>query len=231
MPTAAQQTASEVALAARILARDRLVEAFGHVSARCEGGFLITSTSPLGEATGETIHMLDPSARPEPDAVGVPLEAPMHAAVYAARQDVGAICRTHSPAAVSFATRATTPPLLHGLGGLAGEVGLCERTDLVTDAEAASEVAGALGGADCLLLRANGSLATAPDISRAVVRAHYLEERCRVGAEAGPEAIEMTAAELALRSRHHEAEAERAWAWLCRRYGDGAGRDFEEDGS
>lgn len=141
----------------------------------------------------------------------------MHAAVYAARPDIGAICRTHSPAAVRAGTFGLVPPLTHGLGGLAGEVGYCGRIDLVTDRAAGKEIAAALATDDCLLIRANGAVATGPDLAGAVVRAYYLEERCRVSAGAPPEAA-IPADELELRARWFEQESARAWAWIRWRY-------------
>lgn len=213
---------AEVAEAARIIAGAGLAEAFGHVSARSGEGFLITATTPMGAASTEGIHRLDGEGRPaggdaDERPADLPLEAPMHAAVYAARPDVNAICRTHSPAAVRAGARAQVPPLLHGLGGLAGEVALSARFDLVTDAGAGREVAADLAGADCLLIRGNGSIATGSSLPQAVVRARYLEERCLVGEGLISES-DSDREELGARSRWFEKESERAWAWLRWRY-------------
>jgi ribulose-5-phosphate 4-epimerase/fuculose-1-phosphate aldolase len=213
---------AEVAEAARIIAGAGLAEAFGHVSARSGDGFLITSTSPMGAATAESIHLLDRDGEPVGTAAGerpadLPLEAPMHAAVYAARPEVNAICRTHSPAAVRAGAQGQMPPLLHGLGGLAGEVRLSARFDLVTDAEAGREVAADLAGADCLLIRGNGSIATGSSLPQAVVRARYLEERCVVGEGPGPGGGPDDGG-LEARSRWFEKESDRAWAWMRWRY-------------
>jgi ribulose-5-phosphate 4-epimerase/fuculose-1-phosphate aldolase len=212
---------AEVAEAARIISTAGLVEAFGHVSARTPGGFMITTTLPLGAAGEADVHELGADGAPAAGAgesvAGLPLEAPMHAAIYAARPDVSAICRTHSPAAVRAGARGSVPPLLHGLGGLAGEIALCDRTDLVTDLEAARAVADALGGADCLLIRANGSVATGATLAGAVVRARYLEERCVVGEGADPDSG-LDPVELSSRSKWFEKESARAWAWMRWRY-------------
>jgi ribulose-5-phosphate 4-epimerase/fuculose-1-phosphate aldolase len=209
----------EVAFAARLLSAAGLVEAFGHVSVRSPGGFLITATDPLGDASPDRVlsTAADGGAAA---AEGVPLEAPLHAAIYAARPDVEAICRTHSPAMVAFGARAEVPPLLHGLGGLAGDVRLCGATDLVTSPEAGEEAAAALDVADCLVLRGNGGLAAAPDLGGACVRAYFLEERCRVALAAGPAAAELSDADTAARSRWFAPEAARAWRWLQWRFGD-----------
>jgi len=217
-----ETTAGEIAEAARIITGAGLVEAFGHVSARTPpglgAGFMITATRPLGAAGPQDVHGVDADGNAVEGAGDVPLEAPMHAAVYAARDDVNAICRTHSPAAVRAGARGEVPPLVHGLGGLTGEVGICGRTDLVTDAEAGAEIADELGSADCLLIRGNGSIATGRSLAEAVVRARYLEERCLVGE--GLKARDgWRAVELDPRSRWFEKETTRAWAWLRWRYG------------
>jgi HCOMODA/2-hydroxy-3-carboxy-muconic semialdehyde decarboxylase len=216
---------AEVAEAARIISGAGLVEAFGHVSARRDDGFMITTTRPLGAAGAIDVRLLDQDGRPSPDHDGraagdsseVPLEAPMHAAIYAARSDVNAICRTHSPAAVRAGAHGLVPPMLHGLGGLAGEVGFCSRTDLVTDLDAGREVAADLAGADCLLIRANGSVATGGSLPEAVVRARYLEERCLVG-EGSDAGSGLDEPELSARSRWFSNETARAWAWMRWRY-------------
>lgn len=218
MSDAFRTTAAEVAEAARIISGAGLVEGFGHVSARHGEGFLITATRPLGAAGEGDVHEVDGDGWPPEGASDVPLETPMHAAVYRAREDVNAICRTHSPAAVRAGARGQVPPLTHGLGGLAGELALSRRTDLVTDRAAGAEIAEDLGGADALLIRGNGSIATGRSLAEAVVRARYLEERCLVSQGEDPE-HGWQAELLEPRSRWFEKETTRAWAWLRWRYG------------
>jgi len=216
--SAVSTSAAAVAEAARIIAGAGLVEAFGHVSARTDDGFMITATRPMGAAGESDIHRVGPDGQAEEGTLDLPLEAPMHAAVYKAREDVNAICRTHSPAAVRAGARGEMPPLAHGLGGLAGEVTASGRTDLVTDAAAGREIAEDLGSADCLLIRGNGSIATGRSLGEAVVKARYLEERCLVGEGMEPEDGWKTDL-LEPRSRWFEKETTRAWAWLRWRYG------------
>ena len=208
---------AEVAEAARIISGAGLVEAFGHVSARAGDGFMITPTSPLGDVGEDDVLCVGPDGSTGSMSDCTPLEVPMHAAIYAARPDVGAICRTHSPAAVRAGVLGEVPPLLHGLGGLAGEIALCDRFNLVTDREAGEEIAAALGSADCLLIKGNGSVCTGESLADAVVRARYLEERCAVGevpaAGGGPGDVE-----IAARARWYERERVRAWAWMRWRY-------------
>ncbi|MFN8160813.1 MAG: class II aldolase/adducin family protein [Solirubrobacterales bacterium] len=215
----ASAVAGQVASVARILSRAGLVEAFGHVSARCEEGFAITSTAPLGEARSAEVAICDVAGEARGEAGGLPLETPLHAAVYSVRAEVGAICRTHSRAAVLLGARGQAPPVLHGLGGLAGDVRTYDCAELITDRALAERCAGALGPADCLLIRANGAIAVGADLPEALVRAYYLEERCAVALDS-PGVSGVSEAELASRSRWFAAERERAHRWLRRRYGD-----------
>jgi ribulose-5-phosphate 4-epimerase/fuculose-1-phosphate aldolase len=203
---------AEVARTARVLAAAGLVEGFGHVSARLSASELaITSTRPLRDCSPADVHVLPLDA---PVGEAVPLEAPMHAAVYAARDDVMAICRFHGRAAATWATRPQLPPRLHGLGLMAGELTSYAGSDLVADAAAGAAVAQALGDADCILLRANGAFATGATLPQAAVRAFFLEERCRVASDAGDAGVELSDAEIEVRRRWTEAETARAWAWL-----------------
>jgi ribulose-5-phosphate 4-epimerase/fuculose-1-phosphate aldolase len=214
-------SAQAVAGIARLLARADLVEAFGHVSARSADGFLLTPTVPaLMEVGAADVLELDAEGSVRSGDPGAcPLEAPLHAAVYAARPDVGAICRTHSRHAAAWAARGVAPPLVHGLGLLCGEIAVHDDSDLVADETAGRSAAVALGASDCLLLRANGALATAPVIGVAAVRAHYLEERARI-ADLAPGAAVLAGDRRAARERHTAAETLRAWRWLAGRHGD-----------
>lgn len=209
----------QVASVARLIARAGLVQAFGHVSARTDGGgFALSSTAPLFAQQAADVLHLDAAGTVVAGAPGTcPLEAPMHAAVYAARPDVGAIVRTHSPHAAAWAARGTVPPLVHGLGGLAGRVTASASSDLVAGPAAGAAVARALGAGDCVLLRANGALCAGPDLPEAVVRAFYLEERAAVF-DLAPDAPELEGDELRIRSQHFGAERARAWRWIHARY-------------
>ena len=212
-----------VAAVACLLSEAGLVEAFGHVSARDGEDMVITSTAPLGATTAiDTLRIpLAEAALGKPDwAPGAPLEVPMHASIYLARPELNGICRTHSPASVVIGARNQLPALLHGLAGQAGEISLTDGTDLVTSEAAGVRFAGALGDTDCLLIRANGGLATGTSLARATVRAWYLEERCRVALQAGSDGVPFTASELEARSKWFENETVRAWNWLRWRYGD-----------
>ncbi|MDP9209915.1 MAG: class II aldolase/adducin family protein, partial [Actinomycetota bacterium] len=174
--------AAEVALVARVLARLGFVHAFGHVSARAPAGerVLLTPTyPPLGALAAADVLELDQDGRVLGGAAGHrPLEAPLHLAVYAARPDVGAICRVHAPAVAVSAAVGEVPPLLHGFGGMVEPVAVWDDPDLVAGGPVGGRVAGVLGDAPAMLLAGNGGLTVGADLDQALARAWCLEDRC-----------------------------------------------------
>jgi HCOMODA/2-hydroxy-3-carboxy-muconic semialdehyde decarboxylase len=215
------ELAEQVAEAARLIARAGLVDAFGQVSVRQPGGgFLLTPDVPLMGVQAADVIELDTAARVTGGKkASFPIEAPLHAAIYADCHDVGAICRTHSREAVVWASRGEVPPLVHGLGGLSGVVAFHHEPQLISSMEAGRAAAIDLGASDCLLLHANGAVCTAAELPQAVVRAWFLEERSRV-AEHSTRARALTDSEAVLRARHHAAEQQHAWEWLNARFGE-----------
>ena len=212
-----------VAAAARMLAAAGLVEAFGHASARTEGGFLITGTGPMFEAGPDDVILVEQGAPTAGPVEMLPLETPMHQAVYEARPDVRAICRGHPPYAVVWGVGTEPLPLLHGLGGMAGRtVRVYPDIGLVKSAEEGRAVAAVLGRDSAVLLRANGCLAVGEDLAEAAARLWYLEERARVAVQARGGAIGARGAppqDWAARLGDSSAEMVRARRWLTSAHG------------
>ena len=196
---------------ARMMSDAGLAEAFGHVSIRWGGGFLITSTLPFSEARpSDVVHVPDP-ANPPSGGGDTRLETPMHAAVYAARADIGAICRGHPPAVVQWGVGTEAIPLLHGLGALAGaHVRVHDDVHLISSLEQGTEVAQTLGDDSAVVLRANGCFAVGATPLEALTRLYFLEERTRI-------ALNTTARDTAdwqRRMGDTAAELTRAMAWV-----------------
>ena len=218
--TMSTELKAAVALTARMLAAAGLVEAFGHVSARLHGGgFLITPTSPLLDAVADTVITVDDAGTVIDDpAKAAPLETPLHAAIYRARPDVGAVCRGHGPAMVAWGVEVEDLPLRHGLGAIAGvRIPVHPDFDLIASAESGERAAATLGLHHGALLRANGGFAVGADLLEAATRLWFLEERARVVLAAGPSAG--ADIEWGHRLAHTEAELRRAKAWFAARFG------------
>ena len=214
---------ADVASTARMLAAAGLVEAFGHVSARIPSGFLVTSTRPMLDATVDDVIVVesgDPVAGPVDE---LPLETPMHAAIYDARPDVGAICRGHPPSVVVWGIVTERLPLLHGLGGMAGPVvRVHPQIELVKSPQSAAGVTATLGDGFSVLLQANGCLSVGSDLLEAATRLWFLEERARVVVQARSAGIGMMGKrERIWKRRLEDSEAEliRAKQWMLRTYG------------
>jgi HCOMODA/2-hydroxy-3-carboxy-muconic semialdehyde decarboxylase len=189
------------------------------VSARAPAGrILLTPTnSPLGTLAPDELLELDGGGELGSGVpASCPLEAPMHIAIYARRGDVGGICRIHPPAAAAWACTGTSPPLLHGFGGIVEPVAVWDDPDLITSVAAAGKVAAALGEAPALLLRGNGALTVGATLDEALARAWCLEDRCRTALALGDLARPLTPDELERRRRWYDTETARLASWLHR---------------
>jgi len=204
---------------AQMMARAGLAEAFGHVSMRWNDGFAITSTLPFTAADPADVVIVSDPIDPPSGGDGAPLETPMHAAIYLARSDVGAICRGHPPAVVAWGVGTGDLPLLHGLGALAGErVSVHGDVDLVSTLDQGTAVAAALGSGHALILRTNGCFAVGATVLESITRLYFLQERARVAMEASSR---KGVADWGGRLRHTTAEMPRAMAWMEATFGSG----------
>lgn len=209
----------DVVAAAKILHRRKLVEAFGHVSCRLPGGvFAITPTKPFPLLTSRDILVVNGKGEViEGNRELRPLEFPMHAAIYEARKDVSAICRTHSECACILGTLGREINPAHGFGLFIGDrVPVHQDIQLMTDHERASLLVEKLQNAEAMLIRGNGTLALGPNIATACVRAVYLEECARFIVRAGSlgEPLRLTQEEMVERKQWIGVEMERSWRYL-----------------
>ena len=182
-------TATDLALAGRALARRGLVDAFGHVSASTDdGAWAITPPAPLAGTTPGSVQILDLTA---PDlAPGVPREAWIHREIAAARHDVGAICRAQPPTATALASAGVPIRPLHGQGAFLGpQVAVHEDPRLVRDRAAAARLAATLGAGSAVVMRGNGAVTVGADLGEAVARMWVLERSALMNATAAASGI------------------------------------------
>ncbi|WUI00937.1 class II aldolase/adducin family protein [Spirillospora sp. NBC_00431] len=211
----------EVARVARAVVRAGLAGAFGHVSARRDdGGFVITSTRPLGAASaGDLIEVSVDGDVAGERTTDVPLELALHRAIYDARPDVGGICRGHPMSVVRWGAGLTPVPLRHGLGLIAGHVvPVYADVTLVEDAPAAAAAAAALGSHQSMILRGNGGLAVGASALDAATRLYFLEERALLALDPPP-AARVGEAAWAARSAATDRELRRAARWFAAAHG------------
>jgi len=210
--------------ACRILSQQRLVEGFGHVSARLPGsaGFLITPRIALAEVEEPDLITMNLRGEVMEGRQPAPFEAWLHTAIMKSKPRVNAIARIHARLANIFSVTDRKLEPVHNHGSFfAGGVPLFQRPDLISSEALGDEVARALGDKPAILLRGNGQVTVGRTIPEAVMMAIYLEEAAEIlyGALQIGKPIALTADE----SRQRQLEAlppvdmERAWSFFKNR--------------
>ncbi|MGH7044658.1 MAG: class II aldolase/adducin family protein [Acetobacteraceae bacterium] len=193
-------TRASVAAAYRELGRLGFVPgSAGNVSARTARGMLIT---PSGWAA-EAVTAASIVAVTEAGAVrgrGVPSsEFPMHAAIYRAHRDAGAIVHTHAEACTALACLNQGLPAFHYMVvAFGGDDVRCAPYVTFGTPELAAAAATALHGRRACLLANHGMVVHAPTVAQALTDAIVLESLARqylLARAAGTPRL-LTAAEL-----------------------------------
>lgn len=121
--SASRGLVEDLVAGSRILAGLELLDAFGHISARCDvnpGHFIISRSLAPALVTAADIMELGPDSEPLPgeNRKGF-LERYIHGEIYRTRPDVKAIVHSHSPSVIPFGvTRARLRPIYHMAGFL-----------------------------------------------------------------------------------------------------------------
>ncbi|MGH7794021.1 MAG: class II aldolase/adducin family protein [Candidatus Binatia bacterium] len=173
----------DVISACQILSRKKLVEGFGHVSARLPNTELFLMTPRIGLALVQESDLLTMNFQGEiiEGRHPAPSEAWLHTAVMRAKPRVHAITRIHARVANIFSVTDRKLEPVHNHGSFfAGGVPVFDTPDLITTAALGDSVARALGDKPAILLRGNGQVTVGKTIPEAVMMAIYLEEAAEV---------------------------------------------------
>ena len=169
----------DVALANRIIERMGLSNAFGHASARIPGTnqFVLPTRRSPGLADENRLLTLDTDGN-RLAGEGTPnSEFWIHARVYAARPDVGAVVHAHPPACVCLTQIGQPHRVVYNQGGIfAAGVPEYDRIGLIRSRELGDLLAHRLGQGIAVMMRGHGITTAMADIRTATVAAIYLEE-------------------------------------------------------
>ena len=230
--------ARELVVANRILSREDVVDAYGHVSVRhpdYPSRFLI-ATSIAPELVEETdIVELDLDCAPVKDD-GRPLyhERFIHGAIYQARPDVHAVVHAHSEDVLPFAiSSAPLRPVIHSGSFMGAKVPVWDIAEnfgtgtnmLVTNIEQGRDLAKALGGNTVALMRGHGFAAAARSLIEAVRISVYTPRNARALTKAlmlGGEIKALHDGEIAARNtgyKPYSLETRRAWRYWAHKAG------------
>jgi ribulose-5-phosphate 4-epimerase/fuculose-1-phosphate aldolase len=229
----------EVAEAANVLARLRLVTAYGHISARAGESMLITPAADLAGVTAASVIEVPLATGARPTGAlpaGAPAEAWAHLALYRARPDAAAIARAQPAAAFAVAAVVTMMVPLHGQAAWLGEsVPVHDDAALLRSPDQAERAARCLPDGEALLLRGNGALTLGAAPGLAVARMWLLAAACDVylaalAASGANPVTPLSAGEIASWRAVGGELLPRLWQHLRGRPGSGGPRPGEEQG-
>jgi ribulose-5-phosphate 4-epimerase/fuculose-1-phosphate aldolase len=227
----------ELVTANRILARENIVDSFGHVSARHPDNpqryLLSRSRAPDCIEKDDIMEFTL-----EGDAVDARGRAPylerfIHGALFEARPDIMCVVHNHSESVIPFGvTACKLKPIFHMGASIGHEVAVWDSHDhfgdtslLVENMEMGRDLAKLMGNRATALMRGHGATVVGRNIRHAVYISVYLEVNARLQKQAMDmgEAKFLTAGEVdKVATRTSSYGINRAWENWCRR----AGRPF-----
>jgi ribulose-5-phosphate 4-epimerase/fuculose-1-phosphate aldolase len=232
------ETLDELVTANRILAREGVVDSFGHVSIRHpdrpDRYLLSRARAPECIETADLMEFALDSAPIDPAGRKPYAERFIHGAVYEARPEVRAVVHHHSPSVIPFSvTSAELSPLMHMCAGIGTHVPTWDsRTKfgdtnlLVTGGAMATDLAAALGPRPVILMRGHGCVVAGLSLREVVFNSIYLQlnAELQMRATALGDITFLSEGEVAaiLRTRS-SFTFERAWEFWCHR----AGRPYD----
>lgn len=217
----------------RILAREGVLDAFGHVSVRHPTDpshfFLARSLAPEF-VTDADILEFDQSSQPvSPCEVPLYSERVVHGAIYKLRPDVNAICHHHAPAVLPFCLAGLTLRVVTQLGATIGKQVPCwdQRTEfgatnhLVTRLEEAQSLARCLDQHVIVLMKRHGATVVGTNLRELVFRSIYSvrDAELQLRALSYGSVDSFTDEEIDLAGRFPEATLARAWNYWNARLG------------
>lgn len=223
---------NDLVLANRILAREGVLDAFGHVSVRhpqIPDRFLLSCSRSAAQVSAGDIMVFDREGQAIDDDRPVFLERFIHAGIYEARPDVAAVVHNHSPELIPYGVTDTPlRPIVH-VGGCIGEAvrtwdirdRFGDTSMLVTGMDHARHLAHGLGDDPAVLMRGHGAVVTGATLRDCVLRSIYLQLNARLDLQSRQlgEVKSLTPGEIALGAPTllDDNPAARAWAYFAAR--------------
>jgi L-ribulose-5-phosphate 4-epimerase len=173
----------DVISACRVLSEQKLVEGFGHVSARLpdSDSFLLTPRISLGLVTEADLLTLDLGGKVVEGRHPAPFEAWLHTAIMKSNPGINAVTRIHARVANMFSVTGRKLEPVHNHGSFFSDgVPVFKKPDLISSAALGAEMVETLGEHPAILLRGNGQITVGRTIAEAVMMAIYLEEAAAI---------------------------------------------------
>src|SRR4051795_9508687 len=183
----------DLVIANRILAREEVVDAYGHVSIRNPDNpkhfFLSRSVSPELVERDDIVELGLDGQPVRDEKRSLYLERFIHAAIYEARPDVNSVVHAHAEDILPFGIAAATPlrPVIHAGSFIGANVPVWDIADkfggdtnvLVTNMDQGRDLAKCLGGGGVALMRGHGFASAARSMIEVVRMSVYLPRNAR----------------------------------------------------
>ena len=219
----------------RILAREDVVDAFGHVSIRDPENpkryIMARSRSPELVEFGDLIRFEQDGRSLDPQNRTPYGERMIHGAIYEMRSDVNAVVHNHAYSLLPFGiTGRKLQPVVHVASVIGAEIPLWDivtkfnETDmLVRTMEQGRDLATTLGRNTSVLMRGHGAAVAAATLKQAVIAAIYLKVNAEVQLQAmalgTPRGLSAKEVELSTATQFSPLALDRAWEYFCARAG------------
>src|SRR5438034_3372497 len=216
----------DLVIANRILAKEEVVDAYGHVSVRHPDDpkrFLIARSLAPDLVGPEDIVELDLDGQPlRDDGRALYLERFIHAAIFQARPDVMAVVHAHAEDILAFGIADATElrPVIHSGSFIGSAVPVWDIADnfgdtnlLVTNLEQGRDLARCLGGNNVALMRGHGFASAARSLIEVVRMSVYVPRNARALLAAtglGP-VTALSPGEIAARAAGYQPQSPETW--------------------
>jgi HCOMODA/2-hydroxy-3-carboxy-muconic semialdehyde decarboxylase len=232
-----ERSIGDLVIANRILAKENVVDAYGHVSIRHPGNpdryLLSRSLSPEFVSRADIIEFkLD--GEPVGDTRPAYLERFIHGAIYEARPDVNAVIHSHAEDILPFTISKTQMCCVaHVASDMGAKVPVWDIADkfgdetnlLVVNMAQGRDMARVLGGNSVVLMRGHGFSAAADGLLKLVRLSVYLPRNARILLAAMRMGEFKALSEGEIRTRNNfragSPEMQRGWEYWARRAGCG----------
>jgi HCOMODA/2-hydroxy-3-carboxy-muconic semialdehyde decarboxylase len=219
----------------RILAREDVVDAFGHVSLRHPDN---PHRYVMSRSRSPELVEFDDLMEFELDGEAVDLqgrtpygERMIHGALFEARQEITAVIHNHSYDVLPFGiTDTPMRPVIHVASVIGKKLPVWDIADkfgdtdlLVRTMEQGRDLAGTMQANSCMLMRGHGAVVAGRTLEEAVITAIYLQVNAKILAAAlhhgTPKALSDGEIEHSQETQFSPLALDRAWEYFCVRAG------------
>ncbi len=231
---------ADLVVANRILAREEVVDAYGHVSVRHPDNpkhfFLSRSVSPELVERDDIVELGLDGQPVREEKRALYLERFIHAAIFEARPDVQSVVHAHAEDILPFGIAQATPlrPVIHSGSFVGSNVPVWDIADkfgdtnlLVTNMDQGRDLAKCLGADNVALMRGHGFASAGRSLIEVVRMSVYLPRNARAllrAKQLGGEVKYLSQGEIDARNRGYRpysSETWRAWEYWANKAGCG----------